>query len=378
LIRPTRRSHRSLLSSVAIVLALATLPPAQVSARGAGTSIRECEPGGLPTVVAGPAQFDSTRPLQRQDEGWLVASAKSQRPRLFSPKGEAIDLPQPPASADTTAWIARGRAVFAVGTAISQAHGRTNVVLLRWGVDNRPRVTALATVDKVTSKPAAALAGERLAVVWAQPGSDKRPHAMLSITDLEELRVQAPIDLGPQRGDVRVAASESGFIVMWADERGVQRALFDAKGKPSGAAAAIAGVGKDAPRSLQRCGERAFLLHDVGQQVAITALDAAGKAKELARVPAPPTGEVIATHCVGEALAIGHRVVSPKGDNVVLWLSTIGANGKLRQRKVRDVRGAPESLHSLQLTAEPGGLRAWWLQGESATSQLWARDVVCK
>jgi hypothetical protein len=81
---------------------------------------------------------------------------------------------------------------------------------------------------------------------------------------------------------------------------------------------------------------------------------------------------------VGEALAIGHRVVSPKGDNVVLWISTLGANGKLRQRKVRDVRGTSDALHSLQLTAEPGGLRAWWQQGEPATAQLWARDVVCK
>jgi hypothetical protein len=81
---------------------------------------------------------------------------------------------------------------------------------------------------------------------------------------------------------------------------------------------------------------------------------------------------------VSEALAIGHRVVSPKGDNVVLWISTVDAKGKLRQRKVRDVRGTPDTIHSLQLTAEPGGLRAWWLQGQAATAQLWARNVVCK
>jgi hypothetical protein len=236
----------------------------------------------------------------------------------------------------------------------------------------------LASVQSSSSTPVAALAGERLAVVWGEPGADKRSHLMLSITDLEELRVQTPIDLGVQRGDARIAASESGFVVMWANEKGVQRALYDAKGKQSGAAQLIAGVGKDAPRTLQRCGEQAFLLHDAGNEVAISTLDQSGVAKQLARVPAPPAGEPIATSCVGDALAIGHRVVSPKGDNVVLWLSTLGANGKLRQRKVRDVRGTPDALHSLQLTAEPGGLRAWWQQGEAATAQLWARDVVCK
>ena len=86
----------------------------------------------------------------------------------------------------------------------------------------------------------------------------------------------------------------------------------------------------------------------------------------------------MASRCVGESLAIGHRVVSPKGDNVVLWISTVDGKGKLRQRKVRDVRGTADTIHSLQLTAEPGGLRAWWLQGQAATAQLWARDVVCK
>jgi hypothetical protein len=340
--------------------------------------VRECDPGGPPSAVADLAPASSTRPLQRQEEGWLVAASKSQRPRLFSPKGEAIELPQPPSSAETTAWVARGRAVFAIGTAPSQAHGKTNVVLLRWGVDNRPRVTALASVDSVTTKPVAALAGERLAVAWGQPGRDGHSHLMLSVTDLEELRVESPVDLGVQRGALRIAASNSGFVVMWANEQGVRRALYDAKGKPSGAAQAVAGIGKDAPRTLERCGEQAFLLHDAGKEVAISTLDANGTAKEIARVPAPPAGEPIATSCVGEALAIGHRVVSPKGDNVVLWLSTLGANGKLRQRKVRDVRGTPDAMHSLQLTAEPGGLRAWWLQGEAATAQLWARDVVCK
>ncbi|HMI93215.1 MAG TPA: hypothetical protein VK509_17715 [Polyangiales bacterium] len=369
---PKPRSSRAWLAG-ALAIALA---PALVSARG--PIVRECDPGGPPAAVADLAPSSSTRPLQRQEEGWLVAASKSQRPRLFSPKGEAIELPQPPSSAETTSWVARGRAVFAVGTAPSQAHGKTNVVLLRWGVDNRPRVTALASVESVSSKPVAALAGERLAVVWGEPRADRRSHLMLSITDLEELRVQSPIDLGVQQGEARIAASESGFVVMWANEKGVQRALYDAKGKQSGAVQVIAGVGKDTPRTLQRCGEQAFLLHDAGNEVAISTLDASGVAKQIARVPAPPAGEPIATSCVGDSLAIGHRVVSPKGDNVVLWLSTLGATGKLRQRKVRDVRGSSDALHSLQLTSEPGGLRAWWLQGEAATAQLWARDVVCK
>ena len=151
-----------------------------------------------------------------------------------------------------------------------------------------------------------------------------------------------------------------------------------AKGKPIGGKSAVAGIGKSAPRTLERCAGRAYLLHDAGSELAISLLDATGSAKQLARVPSPPAGEPVATRCVGDALAIGHRAVSPKGDNVVLWISTVGASGKLRQRKVRDVQGTPDALHSLLLTTEPGGLRAWWLQGEAATAQLWARDVVCK
>lgn len=377
--RSDRVSSRVTTSRTQLILAcmLALLAPSLGSARG--PSVRECEPGGPPSAIAGAVQIESTRSLQRADQGWLVAAAKSQRPRLFSPAGEAIELPQPPASAETTDWIARGRAVFAVGTAPSQRNGQTNVVLLRWGVDNRPKVTALTTVEKVTAKPAAALAGERLAVAWGQLGSDKRSHVMLSVTDLEELRVQSPVDLGVQRGAVKVAASDSGFIVMWSNEQGVQRALFDAKGKASGANALVAGVGKDVPRTIERCGDQVWVLHDSGKgDVAIAMIDGSGATHDVANLPAPPAGDPMAARCVGDALAVGHRVVSNQGDNVV-WISTIAANGKLRQRRVKDMRGTPDSIRSLQLTAEPKGLRAWWLQGDSAaTAQLWSREVVCK
>ena len=379
MIRRSDRSHRTSSSdaqlALACILALC-LAPSPGLART--PDAQQCEPGGLPTAIAGAVQIESTRSLQRADQGWLVAAAKSQRPRLFSPAGEAIELPQAPASAETTDWVARGRAVFAVGTAPSQRNGQTNVVLLRWGVDNRPKVTALATVEKVTAKPAAAVGGERLAVAWGQLGSDKHPHVMVSVVDLEELRVQTPVDLGAQRGEVRVAASDSGFIVMWANAQGVQRALFDAKGKPSAANALVAGIGTEAPRTLERCGDRAWLLHDSGKsEVAIATLDANGSVHDLAKLPAPPAGEPMAARCVGDGLAIGHRVVSSQGDNVV-WISTVGASGKLRQRKVKDMRGAPDAIRSLQLTSEPHGLRAWWLQGDSATAQLWSRGVVCK
>ena len=363
---------------VSCLLAGLALWLSPATGRARGPEIRECSPGGPPSALGSVPSVELTRGVQRQDNGWLVASARSQRPRLFSATGEAIELPQAPASADTTDWIARGRAVFAVGTSKSQADGKTHVVLLRWGVDNRPRVTALNTVEAITGPPLAALSGEHLMVVWAERARDGKSHVRLSVVDLEELRVETPSDLGAQQGEIRLAASDTGFTLLWTSGQGLQRALFDAKGKPSGAPTVVRGL-DGALRAVQRCDDRTWVMHDAGQsQVAIASVETDGAVREVAKLDSPPEGEPIAARCIGQPLALGHRVVSKNADNVVFWISTIDGKGKLRQRKIKDLSGPPEAIHSLALTTDQAGLRAWWLEDEASSVRLWAREVVCK
>jgi hypothetical protein len=83
--------------------------------------------------------------------------------------------------------------------------------------------------------------------------------------------------------------------------------------------------------------------------------------------------------CVGEGIALAHRtLVAGKESNVVFWLSTVDGSGRLRQRRVRDMRGGADDVRALQLNRAGGETRAWWLEGAGSAVKLWSRTVACR
>lgn len=366
---------------LAIVAMLAVL--GEVRSADARGKIRDCKPNGLPIALGTPGAIEVVEPLEYLGESRIVAADKLVRPsklRVISPSGEAIDLPNAPWTMQPTRWLARGRAVYAIGTGRSQTEGKTDVVLVRWGNDSRPRLTKIATLDRLAAPPRAALVGEYMAVLWAEPVAGGA-HVKASFVDVEELRVGAAQDLGPyaSSGFIEVVSAGKGFVAVWTSDDGVMRNSFDLHGKSAQSPAALHWKQASPVRAALACGERLWLLHDGGRdKIGVSTSDASGVTKQVAQLDASPDTERWPMLCADDAVIVAHRTVQAKAGSVVFWISTIEPSGKTRERRVKDVQGTADTIRMPLLAAAGEARSAFWVEGAGPAAKLWSREIVCE
>ena len=367
-----------LLALIAVIVALAQPPAAD--ARGKG---RECKPSGVPVALGMQGTVEMMESIESQGEARVLTVdrlAKPDKLRLISSSGEATELSKPPWTVELSRWLARGQAIYGIGTSRSYEQGKTDVVLVRWGMDSRPHLQKLATVDAVDAPPHAALIEEFMAVTWSQRDADGKSHVKLVFIDMEELRAGAVQELGAraQSGLAEITGSDRKFTAVWSSEAGIMRASFDVHGKVIAPAGALQWPGASNVRAAITCHDRVWLLHDASaDEVALSASDPSGNVGPIARLPAAPVVDSVPMRCEDDAVVIAHRTVSPKQGNVVFWISTVEASGKAHERRVKDVQGTADDMRLLQLAAARGGYSAFWIEGAGAAAKLWSRPVVC-
>lgn len=343
---------------------------------------RECKPSGAPQALGEVGPLGVAQPVDYWSEAWLLVTdkqVKAEHVRLVAAAGKSIELGKPPITAEPQYWLARGRAVYAIAKGRSQVQGKTDVVLMRWGTDPRPRMTILHTADSVGGQVNGAFANEYLAVTWAQKGTDGKLHRFASFMDSEDLRVAPPKDLGVDSGGPsRTLAVGKSFVVLWSGASGLMRAGFDMFGKPAGAPAQIGGVNTSSVRALAQCGERLWAVLDGSKELGVASGPLAGPLKSLSKLPLTPEGDPLQLQCVDDGIALTRRMLSAKGDNVTLWISTIDGSGKLRERRVKDIKGTADDIRMPQLAATGGKLVSWWAEGADPMAKLWAREITCE
>ena len=352
-----------------------------VSVAAAGGKARECKPGAAPNPFGEIGAIAVAQPVDYWGESWLLVTDKPQKPdkvRLLSASGQLLEFGKPPATVEPMTWLARGRALYALGKGRSQTAGKTDVVLMRWGSDPRPRLTVLRTVDGIEGQVSGAFSNEFLMASWAERAADGKLHRMASFLDSEELHVGEAHDLGPDNGAAaRTLAQAKGFMQLWTSERGVMRASFDLRGKSLQPTAAVAWAGATPVRGLLQCGERVWLTHDAGKELAVSSGPANGPIAELARLPLPPSAELLPMQCVDDAVVIGHRTLAAKEDNIVFWVSTVDTTGKVRDRRVKDMRGNADDIRLPQFSMAGSKLTGWWVEGQAEATKVWSRAISC-
>lgn len=343
----------------------------------------ECKPDGQPIAIGSQGAIEMTEAVEYSGESRILAADKAIKPsklKLISASGDAIDLPNPPWTMEPTRWLSRGHAVYAVGTGRSQTQGKTDVVLVRWGTDSRPRLTKVATLDQVAAPPRAALINEFMAVMWAEPAADGKLHARASFIDMEELKVGEPVELGAYEkgGFVDVAVAGKDFVALWSSEKGLMRQSFDVRGKSAGSASALDWKEGSDVRSAITCGEHLWLVHG-GQkgQLAVSTSDASGALHRVASLPASE-GDHAPVLCADDSVIVAHRVINDKAGSVVLWLSTIEPTGKTRERRVKDIAGTADTIRMPVLAAAGTTRNAFWVEGGGQDAKLWSRAIVCE
>lgn len=364
---------------IAMIAALAEAPAAD--ARGKS---RECKPSGVPVALGEQGTVEMMDSIDSQGDARVLTVDRLAKPgklRLISASGEAIELSKPPWTVELTRFLARGQAIYGVGTSRSYDAGKTDVVLVRWGMDSRPHLTKLATADAVDAAPHAAMSKEFLAVTWAQREADGTVHVKAAFLDMEEVRVGAVQDLGTRSKDgfAEISTVDDQFVAVWSAEAGVMRASFDLHGKPLATASALAWQQPSSIRAAIACRDRVWLLHDAGaEQVALSASDPSGKVVPIAKLAASQGPETLPMRCEDDSVIVAHRTVSAKQGNVVFWITTVDASGKTRERRIKDMQGTAEDIRLMQLTAARGGYSAFWIEGAGATAKLWSRPIVCE
>ena len=83
-------------------------------------------------------------------------------------------------------------------------------------------------------------------------------------------------------------------------------------------------------------------------------------------------------HCVDDAVAFGHRTVAAKEDNIVLWISTVDATGKVRERRLKDMRGKADDIRLPHFSATGSKLLSWWAEGQADATKIWSREFSCE
>ncbi len=373
--------------SAARFLVLTTLAIAGMLSGSEAASARgkpvDCKPDGLPIEIGSQGAIEMTEAVEYSGESRILAADKAIKPsklQLISPSGEALALPNPPWTIEPTRWLARGHAVYAVGTGRNQTPGKTDVVLVRWGMDSRPRLTKIATLDQIAAPARAALVEEHMAVVWAEPGADGKLRARASFIDLEAVKVGAPVDLGAfsKGGFADIASAGKGFVALWSSDQGLMRASFDAHGKATGAASPLAWKDRSDVRSAITCGERLWLVHEGAKdQLAVSTSDASGALHRVASLPASD-GDHAPVLCADDNVIVAHRVIHEKAGNIVLWLSTIEPSGKTRERRIKDIAGSADTIRMPVLAAAGRTRNAFWVEGGGQDAKLWSRAIVCE
>jgi hypothetical protein len=343
---------------------------------------RECKPSGAPQALGEVGPLGVAQPVDYWSEAWLLVTdkqVKADHVRLIAAAGKSIELGKPPITAEPQYWLARGRAVYAIAKGRSQTAGKTDVVLMRWGTDPRPRMTILHTADTVGGQLNGAFANEYLAVTWAEKGSDGKLHRQASFMDSEDLRISPPQDLGlDSGGPSRTLAVGKSFVVLWTGTSGLTRASFDLHGKSAGPVMQIGGVNGSSVRAIAQCGERLWAVSDGSKELSVASGPLTGPLKNLTQLPLTPSGDPLQLQCVDDGIALTRRMLSTKGDNITLWISTIDKTGKLRERRVKDIKGNADDIRMPQLAATGGKLVSWWAEGADPVAKLWAREITCE
>jgi hypothetical protein len=373
-------ASRLVLASIALLVASA---PRAADARG---KPHECKPDGAPVALGAQDAIEMAEPIPYSGSNHIVSADKLKKPsklRLISASGEAIELPNPPWTMEPTRFLSRGRAIYAVGSGRSQTAGKTDVMLVRWGTDSRPRLTKIATIDRLAAPPRAALVDEFMAVLWAEPDANGKLHARASFIDIEELKVGAVQDLGSyaQDGFAEITAAGHGFVALWSTEQGVMRAALDVRGKGTAAPAILQWKDASTVHAAIACDAQTWLLHDAGiDKVAVSVTDAQGVARKVTTLASSDTAAErngATLLCANDNVLVAHRTVHAKAGNVVFWISTVEPSGKTRERRIKDVSGASDTIRMPALSAAGGARSAFWVEGDGRDAKLWSRSIVC-
>ncbi len=348
----------------------------------AGSKGRECKPGAAPTSLTIDGNVAQGETVEYRGELYVLTTDRNPRPdhvRLFAASGDGVELAKPPTNVEISAWLARGTGVFALGKARNPSSGQLDVVLLRWGSDTRPRLSALWTGDSIDAPAQAALSGEYLGAAWSAPGADGKPHVFVSAIDLEDIHVAEPLDVGPASTATFLAlsAETKGFSVIWQNGETVMHASVDVHGRPKGEPSAL-GDAKARLLAAVSCGEQSWLVHEgAGKDVVLALADADEKLHDVAHLQAPPAHDRLPMSCLPPGVIVGHRMLTAKPDNVVFWLSAFDPKGNVRERRLRDIRGTGDDLHDIQLGASGDKHQAAWLEGKGPGAKLYFRDFTC-
>ncbi len=343
---------------------------------------KECKPSGLPNAIGHTGAVEVAQPVDYWSKPWLLITDKQSRPdkvRLVSATGEVIEIGKPPITVDPVQWLARGRAVYALGKGRSQNAGKTDVTLMRWGTDPRPRLTILRTVDALEGQLSAAFTNEFLAVSWAEKGKDGKLHRMVSFMDSEDLRVPEPKDLGLDLGAAaRVQPVTKGFVILWTSPQGLMRAPFDQWGKPAGAVVAQAISGSGKTLAVLQCDDRAWLMREAGKEIAVASAASGGALSELAKLPSASGQELLSFQCVNGSAVVGRRTFDAKAGNITFWVSTIDQKGKVHDRRVKDTKGTLDDIRLPQFSLIGAKLTSWWIEGQGGEAKVWSREISCE
>ena len=345
----------------------------------------ECKPTGSPNALGQTGEVAVAQPVEYWSKPWLLVADKQTRPdkvRLVSAGGDIIDIAKPPITVEPVKWLARGRAVYALSKGRSQTAGKTDVVLMRWGTDPRPRLINIRTGITLEGELGAVFSNEFLALSWAEKTADGSLHRMLVTLDTEDIKVTEPKDLGADDGStLRVQTQDKTFIVLWTSKSGLMRASFDQFGKASGPVLTLAyGDTSKGPRSTLaalHCGDRSWLVRQSGQDLSLSYGGASGALKELTQLPLAPDATLLPTQCVEGSIVIGRRTLDAKAGNVTLWVTTVDQAGKVHDRRVKDVRGSADEIRMPQFSQVGDKLTSWWIQGSGVEAKVWSRELRC-
>jgi hypothetical protein len=352
------------------------------SAASADRKQHECKPTGMPNQLGNTGAIVVAQPVDYWSKPWLLVTDKQTRPdkiRLVSPQGEVVEIGKPPITVDPVLWLARGRAVYALGRGRSQIAGKVDLTLLRWAADPRPRMTVLRTVDAIEAPITAAFESEFLAVSWAEKAPDGTLHRMVTFVDSEELRIKEPIDLGADSGDAaRIQPLNKGFVVLWTSAAQLKRAVFSHFGQAIAPTTTLAMTSAAPALGLLHCADRTWLLHEVGKELGLEAGGAEGALAVLARLPMAPHEELLAFQCVDDTVVIGRRTLDAKASNITFWISTVDATGKVRDRRIKDTRGGLDEIRMPQFSLIGDKLTSWWIEGQGLEAKVWSRPISCE
>ncbi|MDD9967608.1 MAG: hypothetical protein OXR73_15335 [Myxococcales bacterium] len=363
----------------ALVICLGAPTASQARPRSA-----ECRAAGPPGRLDAQAPFASLSTLQYDGDQWLVLLDRTESPksvRLVSSRGRHIGLSRPPRFAPSQ-WFGRGSSIYALGTARSLEEGMQNVVLVRWAMDGRrPRLIRLWAQPEITTPPTAILTNATLAVGWAskQAGAKEASRWTLGVVDMERMQPTDPLVVGKpaRRTWGRLMLSGSEIVALWIADNEPMTARFDQHGSVVRKATGISWPGDVTVTATAQCGAYLYAIdRDKNRRARLSLLGQDGP-QPLTTFDAVEPGEVSLT-CTGNAAVVGHRVWNDRAGSVVFWVSTVAPSGKVRARRVRDIKGRKDDLRMTTIAGSGDDLAAWWMQKSGGRSELYTRRVGCK